>query len=87
VQCVRETEILVEQQPPQEVLVCDHSGLLINKSSQGIRARFRIKRDPCLLDFQKIYCCTPPTLAATQGQILSQSPTDAISSRWHLYGS
>jgi len=28
-----------------------------------------------------------PTLEATQGQILSQSPTDATSSRWHLYGS
>jgi len=27
------------------------------------------------------------TLEATQGQILSQSPTDAISKRWHLYGS
>jgi len=26
-------------------------------------------------------------LEATQGQILSQSPTDATSSRWHLYGS
>ena len=23
----------------------------------------------------------------TRGQILSQSPTDAASSRWHLYGS
>ena len=29
--CVRETEILVEQQPPQGVLVCDHAGLVINK--------------------------------------------------------
>ena len=27
------------------------------------------------------------TLEATQGQILSQSPTDATSGRWHLYGS
>ena len=27
-----------------------------------------------------------PTMEATQGQILSQSPTDATSSRWHLYG-
>ena len=33
VQCVRETEILVEQQPPQEVLVCDRAGLVINKFS------------------------------------------------------
>jgi len=28
---VRETEILVEQQPPQGVCVCDHAGLVINK--------------------------------------------------------
>jgi len=33
VQCVKETEILVEQQPPQGVLVCDHAGLVINKFS------------------------------------------------------
>ena len=33
VQCVRETEILVEQQPPQGVLVCDHAGLVINTFS------------------------------------------------------
>jgi len=31
---VRETKILVEQQPPQGVLVCDHAGLVINKFSQ-----------------------------------------------------
>jgi len=30
---VRETEILVEQQPPQGVLVCDHAGLVISKFS------------------------------------------------------
>ena len=29
---VRETEILVEQQPPQGVFVCDHAGLVIKKS-------------------------------------------------------
>jgi len=29
----------------------------------------------------------PPTLEATQGQILSQSPTDATRFWWHLYGS
>ena len=33
VQCVRETEILVEQQAPQGVFVCDHAGLVINKLS------------------------------------------------------
>ena len=30
---VRETEILVEQQPPQGVIVCDHAGLVINEFS------------------------------------------------------
>ena len=34
VQCVRETEILVEQQPPQGVLVCDYAGLVINEFSK-----------------------------------------------------
>jgi len=34
VQCVRETEIPVEQQPPQGVFVCGHAGLVINKFSQ-----------------------------------------------------
>ena len=29
---MRETEILVEQQPPQGVLVCDRAGLVINNS-------------------------------------------------------
>ena len=33
--CVRETEILVEQQTPQGVLVCDHAGLVIKKFSCG----------------------------------------------------
>ena len=33
VECVRETELLVEQQPPQGVFVCDHAGLVINKFS------------------------------------------------------
>ena len=30
--------------------------------------------------------CTPPTLEATQGQILSQSPTNSTRFWWHLYG-
>ena len=30
---MRETKILVEQQTPQGVLVCDHAGLVINKFS------------------------------------------------------
>ena len=31
--CERETEILVEHQPPQGFLVCDHAGLAITKFS------------------------------------------------------
>ena len=33
---MRETAILVEQQPPQGVLVCDHAGLVINQFSAGV---------------------------------------------------
>ena len=31
---MRDTEILVEQQPSQGVFVCDHAGLVINKFSK-----------------------------------------------------
>ena len=31
----KRTQILVEQQPPQGVFVCDHAGLVINKFSLG----------------------------------------------------
>ena len=34
VQCVGETEILVEQQPPQGVFLCDHAGPVINQPSR-----------------------------------------------------
>ena len=37
VQFVKETEIREEQQPPQEVLVCGHAGLVINKFSTRSR--------------------------------------------------
>ena len=37
VKCVGETEMLVEQQPPQGVLVCDHAGLVINQFSYARR--------------------------------------------------
>ena len=33
VQCVRETEFLLKQQPPQGAFVCDYAGLVINKLS------------------------------------------------------
>jgi len=35
VKCLRKTEILVGQQPPQGVFVCDHAGLAINTFSTG----------------------------------------------------
>ena len=31
---MKETQILVEQQPPQGFFICDHAGLVINKSSR-----------------------------------------------------
>ena len=61
---MRETEILVEQQPPQGVLVCDHAGLVINKLSierkagkreaidnrlRALRAARRSSGEPCIL--------------------------------------
>jgi len=36
VQRVRETEIQVEQQPPQGVFICDHAGRVINKFSLAL---------------------------------------------------
>ena len=50
--------------------------------------------DPLAAQFRRLPCLPPlphsdwrPTLEATQGQILSQSPTDATRFWWHLYGS
>jgi len=36
-QCVRETEILMEQQPPKGAFACDHAGLVINKFSLNVQ--------------------------------------------------
>ena len=36
VQCARETEILVGQELPKGVFICDHAGLVINKLSTGV---------------------------------------------------
>ena len=46
VYCVRETEILVEQQPQQGLIVCDHAGLVLNKFSDAwqIEHSGRIRR-------------------------------------------
>jgi len=41
---VRETEILVEQQPQQGVLVCDHAGLVINTFSSAHASTARKKK-------------------------------------------
>jgi len=35
-QLLQDVQLLVEQQPPQGVLVCDHAGLVINKFSPGL---------------------------------------------------
>ena len=50
---MRESEILVEQQPPQGVFVCDHAGLVNNKFSPqrrgaavGIAGAARLERVP-----------------------------------------
>ena len=40
---MRETEILVEQQPSQGVLVCDHAGLVINKFSSGMKVEMHLE--------------------------------------------
>ena len=54
------------------------------------------QRGPCpTLSALPLPACPPPSVAisiptdqeVTQGQIFSHSPTDATSSRWHLYGS
>ena len=42
---MRETEILVVQQPPQGVLVCDHAGLVINKFSLLSKTKARTSRN------------------------------------------
>jgi hypothetical protein len=34
--------ILGEQEPPQEVIICDHAGLVINKSSKGRKQRHKL---------------------------------------------
>ena len=47
----KETEILVEQQPPQGVFVCDHAGLVINKFSRQEGATVR---DMAAHGFQKV---------------------------------
>ena len=38
---VVETEILVEQQPPLGVFVCDRAGCVVNTFSNGLRKRER----------------------------------------------
>jgi len=50
---VRETEILVKQQPPQGVLVCDHAGLVINKFSQD-------KNEEAVAEYQAALELDPP---------------------------
>ena len=51
-------------------------------------AEVQIDQDPCLRvrEHPRHTHHLPATLEATQGQILSQSPTDASRFWWHLYG-
>ena len=44
-QCVIETEILVEQQPPKGVFICDHAGLVIKRFSPKTAADGCTDRD------------------------------------------
>ena len=43
--CVRETEILRDEQPPQGVLVCDHAGLVTNQFSLEQAPKLAAKRE------------------------------------------
>ena len=42
--CVRETEMLVEEQPPKRIFICDLASLVINKFS--LYAPLTIRRGP-----------------------------------------
>ena len=55
VECVRETEILVEQQPPQGVFICDHAGLVINKISLHSRSRQGVSLDRVHVSLAKVF--------------------------------
>ena len=51
VKCVKETEILVEEQTPQGVFVCDHAGPVINKFSNVGRIQVtRWSKDSQMMD-------------------------------------
>ena len=51
---VRETEILVEQQPPQGVLVCDHAGLVLNKFSRTQCVKMLTETWPVVYEFGEV---------------------------------
>ena len=53
---------------------------LVYRTSSGVRLCWELEER----QGPKELCST---LELTQGQIVRQSPTDATSSRWHLYGS
>ena len=63
VQCERDTEILLEQQPPQGVLVCDHAGRVIHKFSQVSVAKSASEAGDCLAGEEEssVWDRHPPT--------------------------
>ena len=68
---------MVAPPPPEQVTLPDHP-----RYGRQSPDKLQHKRTP-----QPAVALPWTTLEVTQGQILSQSPTDATSSRWHLYGS
>ena len=57
---------------------------------EGNASPLALERQPTVSQRDSVHHpCTPAvaSLEATHGQILSQYPTDATSSRWHLHGS
>ena len=64
------------------------SSLITVSSPPGV-LEFRDTSKPSVVAFapSEVTCPLHTTLEVTQGQILSQSPTDATRFWWHLYGS
>ena len=76
---MRETEILVEQQPPQGVLVCDHAGLVINKFSLALAGHAGVPRTT-RTGFAALVAAPTPLLSMTvSGRSMGAPATIAIS--------
>ena len=77
VQCVRETDVLVEHQPPQGVFVCDHACLVIHY--QMVRQSQLVGNGACL----KLTTLDPTGLALTTAKIPLPLLSPPCSSRFH----